>query len=192
MVKINKNFLLLSSCAIALSLAVRNFSNGDNQSDTTKIVVANYEKLMKNLPEFEDTEKDFRNYITTQQEIQTKKIDALKARKEELKKIEKDLSEEEKKIRTDNIRREERELQESAIKFQGELQEKNAEGMRFLKEKLEKNYIDTYAKNNKIDLILDAEVCEKVYNRKCDITDDILALIKKNSKNSKNNSTAKK
>ena len=181
MVKINKNFLLLSACAIALGLSIKNFSHGNNRVEYAKIAIADYGALMQALPEFETTQKEFQSYVVAQQEIQNKKIESLKQREEDYKKVEAELSEEEKKIRQENLFKEERKLQEEAVKFRGELQEKNDEGMRFLKEKLEKNFIDNYAKNNKIDMIFDSEACQKVYNKKFDVTNDIMDLIKKSN-----------
>lgn len=191
MVKKNKNFLLLSACVAVLSFSIGGLTHGDAQNDCPKTVVANYEKLLQLLPEYKITEQEFRDYLTSQQEIQKKQLDALKQKREDLKKNEKTLSAEELKIRKENLSRDEMDLQRNALDFQRKMEDRNMADVNRLKDILEKNYIDPYAKNNKIDIILNSEGVNKIYNTKFDITDVIAASIKKNS-NKPASTTAKK
>ena len=192
MVKKNKHFLLLSACAALLSLSIKGFSsNGEVPAECVKIAIADYEKLMQMLPEFATTEQDFKNYITSQRELQKKQIEDFQKKIAEYKKIEKTLSPEERKIKEENLGRDEAEIQRMAMDMQRKAEERSADGAERLKTILEKNYVDTYAKNNKIDIILNADSVNKVYNKKFDITEDLAALIKKNN-NKVTSSTAKK
>ena len=192
MVKKNKHFLLLSACAAFLSLSIKGvYSNGDVPTECAKIVVADFEKLMRLLPEFTTTEEDFKNYITSQRELQKKQIEDFKKKVDEFRKVEKTLPPEEKKIRQENLDRDEAELQRGAMELQRKIEERSADGVERLKEILEKNYVDPYAKNNKIDIVLNYDSVNKVYNKKFDITDDLAASIKKNN-NKVTSSAAKK
>jgi hypothetical protein len=118
MVKKNKHFLLLSACAAFLSLSIKGFSNGNVPTESAKIVVADFEKLMRLLPEFTTTEEDFKNYITSQRELQKKQIEDFKKKVDEFRKVEKTLSPEEKNIRQENLDRDEAELQRGAMELQ--------------------------------------------------------------------------
>lgn len=192
MVKKNKHLLLFSACAAALSLSIKGFSShGDVKSECAKIAIADYEKLLQLLPEFSTTEQDFKNYVASQQEIQKKQIDSFKQRVEEFKKNEKNLSPEERKIKQENLSRDELELQRMAVDIQRKIEDRTAEGINRLKEILEKNYVDPYAKDNKIDFILNKECVTKVYNSKYDITEELGTKIKKGN-NKIISSTAKK
>jgi Skp family chaperone for outer membrane proteins len=187
----NKNFLLLGISAAALSLSIKNFSHGDRQAGSQKIVVVNSESLLKLLPEFENVETEFKTYVTSEQDIQKKRLDYFEKMVKDLEKNEGELSGKEKEIRRANLHNEERKLQREQVEFQRKLQAKNAEGMRYLKEILEKKYLDHYAKANGIDLVFDSEVCEKCYDLNYDITAAIAALIEKD-KGKTSSSTAKK
>ena len=192
MVKKNKHFLLLSACAALLSLSIKGFStNGNAPAEYAKIVVADYEKLLQMLPEFATTEQEFSNYLASQQELQRKQIADFQKKLEEYKKNEKNLSPEEKKIKEENLSRDEADLRRTAMDMQRKADERSAKDVNILKDILEKNYVDPYAKNNKIDIVLNSESAIKVYNKKFDITDNLAELIKKNN-NKVSSSTAKK
>ena len=195
--KMNKNFWGLAIVGLLFSLSLKNFSSAYSQSNPLNVAVANYEKLVKNMPDFNKSEEEFREIINSQQKIQKEEMEALKKMEEEFKAKEKTWSKEERELRKKNIDEKRKALQRKMMEIQIELQDKNNAIMDKMKKNLDEKYIDPIAKKNNIDLILDSESIAKIYNKGLDITEEVLNAIKKDNPNPDNSdkkagSTAKK
>lgn len=179
----NKNFWGLTVVGLLFSLSLKNFTSAYSQSSPLKIDTANYEKLVKNMPDFNKSEEEFREIISSQQKIQKEEMEALKKMDEEFKAKEKTWSKEERELRKKNIDDKRKSLQRKLMEIQIELQEKNNAIIDKMKKDLDEKYIDPIAKKNNIDLILDSESIAKIYNKNLDITEEVLSAIKKANPN---------